>query len=73
MSTVLIIDDNHAVCEALELLLSLQAIRALSAETPEAGLRLLDASDVDMDIQAMHFTEDLSRIHICRRRRYPLC
>ena len=58
MSTVLIIDDNHAVCEALELLLSLQTIRALSAEPPEAGLRLLDASDVDLVIQDMNFTED---------------
>ena len=42
MSTVLIIDDNPAVREALSLLLSLRDIDVLTADGPESGLALLN-------------------------------
>ncbi|MDQ6645939.1 MAG: sigma-54 dependent transcriptional regulator, partial [Pseudomonadota bacterium] len=56
--TVLIIDDNPAVGEALSLALSLHEIRPLTALTPEDGLDLLERESVDVVIQDMNFTAD---------------
>ena len=58
MRTVLVIDDNPAVGEALSLLLSLHDIRPLVAVTPRAGLSLLARERVDVVIQDMNFTAD---------------
>ena len=58
MRTVLIIDDNPAVGEALSLLLSLHDIRPLVAPTPEDGLATLARQSVDVVIQDMNFTAD---------------
>ena len=58
MRTVLIIDDNPAVGEALSLLLSLHDIRPLVALTPEEGLEKLERESVDVVIQDMNFTAD---------------
>ncbi|HUH56089.1 MAG TPA: response regulator, partial [Rhodanobacter sp.] len=58
MRTVLIIDDNPAVGEALSLALSLNEIKPLTALTPDEGLALLARSQVDVVIQDMNFTAD---------------
>ena len=58
MRTVLIIDDNPAVGEALSLLLSLHDVRPLVALTPEDGLAILARQSVDVVIQDMNFTAD---------------
>lgn len=58
MRTVLIIDDNPAVGEALSLALSLHEIRPLTALTPEQGLAMLETERVDVVIQDMNFTAD---------------
>ena len=58
MSTVLVIDDNPAVANALGVLFSLQQIRTLSAESAGAGLALLEREPVDLVIQDMNFTAD---------------
>ena len=58
MRTVLIIDDNPAVGEALSLLLSLHDIRPLTALTPEDGLAALEHESVDVVVQDMNFTAD---------------
>ncbi|OOG36322.1 sigma-54 dependent transcriptional regulator [Rhodanobacter sp. C05] len=58
MRTVLIIDDNPAVGEALSLALSLHEIRPLAALTPDEGLALLQREAVDVVIQDMNFTAD---------------
>lgn len=58
MRTVLIIDDNPAVGDALSLLLSLHEIRALVALNPEQGLALLAREHVDVVIQDMNFSAD---------------
>jgi DNA-binding NtrC family response regulator len=58
MRTVLIIDDNPAVGEALSLLLSLHDIRPLVALAPQEGLALLERENVDVVIQDMNFTAD---------------
>ncbi|MEP7186036.1 MAG: sigma-54 dependent transcriptional regulator [Rhodanobacter sp.] len=56
--TVLIIDDNPAVGEALSLALSLHEIRPLTALTPDEGLDVLERESVDVLIQDMNFTAD---------------
>ena len=58
MRTVLIIDDNPAVGDALSLALSLREIRPLVALTPEEGLGILERESVDVLVQDMNFTAD---------------
>ena len=58
MRTVLIIDDNPAVGEALSLLLSLREIRTRTALSPEDGLALLAADSIDLVIADMNFRKD---------------
>ena len=58
MPSLLIIDDNPAVATALEVLFSLHDISTLHAQTPEAGLAMLQNESVDLVIQDMNFTED---------------
>ena len=58
MRTVLIIDDNPGVGEALALALSLRDIRPLVALGPEQGLALLERERVDLVIQDMNFSDD---------------
>jgi len=58
MSTVLIIDDNHAVATALEVLFSLHDIETQHADSPQAGLSKLDEQPFDLVIQDMNFTAD---------------
>ncbi len=58
MPTVLIIDDNPSVATALDMLFSLHDIDTLRAETPDAGLALLQRHAVDLVIQDMNFHAD---------------
>ncbi|MFA5589357.1 MAG: sigma-54 dependent transcriptional regulator [Lysobacteraceae bacterium] len=58
MSTVLVIDDNHAVITALETLFSLHDIRTLGADSPEAGLEVLESGGIDLVISDMNFRAD---------------
>jgi len=58
MRTVLIIDDNAGVREALALALSLRDIRPLAARDPAEGLALLEREPVDLVIQDMNFSAD---------------
>jgi DNA-binding NtrC family response regulator len=58
MRTVLIIDDNAGVREALALALSLRDIRPLAARDPDEGLALLERERVDLVIQDMNFSAD---------------
>ena len=58
MRTVLIIDDNPAVGEALSLLFSLRDIRTRVALTPQEGLELLAREPVDLVVQDMNFSAD---------------
>jgi DNA-binding NtrC family response regulator len=58
MRTVLIIDDQAAVRDALSLLLSLNDIRALTAATPDEGLASLARGHVDVVIADMNFSAD---------------
>ncbi|MBI2380361.1 MAG: sigma-54-dependent Fis family transcriptional regulator [Gammaproteobacteria bacterium] len=58
MDTILIIDDNPAVCTALELLFSLHGWRTRAAATPEEGLALAGEPGVALVVQDMNFTAD---------------
>ena len=58
MPTVLLIDDNAGVTDALALLLSLHDIDTRRAASPEAGLALLARESVDLVIQDMNFSTD---------------
>jgi DNA-binding NtrC family response regulator len=58
MRSVLIIDDNPAVAQALGLLFRLHDIRTLAAATPEQGLALLTREQVDLVIADMNFSAD---------------
>ncbi|MGH8396895.1 MAG: sigma-54-dependent transcriptional regulator [Gammaproteobacteria bacterium] len=56
MATVLIIDDNRAIGQALTVLLDLHGLTALTAVSPTEGLALLEHEEVDLVIQDMNFT-----------------
>ncbi|MCU8042189.1 MULTISPECIES: sigma-54-dependent transcriptional regulator [unclassified Shewanella] len=58
MDTILIVDDNHAICQALGLMLELNDYRVLICHSPEDALGLLTTQDVDLVIQDMNFTRD---------------
>ncbi len=58
MRTVLVIDDNPAVSQALSLLFGLHDIRTLTAVTPQKGLGLVAREKVDLVIADMNFSTD---------------
>ena len=58
MSTVLVVDDNAAVCTALDLLFSIHGLKVRVAETPEEALAVLDESAIDLVVQDMNFRRD---------------
>jgi len=58
MATVLVIDDNASIATALDVLLSLHDIETVHADSPAAGLALLERDAVDLVIQDMNFAAD---------------
>jgi DNA-binding NtrC family response regulator len=58
MATLLVIDDNPAVATALEVLFSLHDVAVACAESPAAGLAVLDRRSIDVVIQDMNFRAD---------------
>jgi DNA-binding NtrC family response regulator len=58
MGTILIVDDNAAVCTALEVLFSLHGLKARTARSPAEALALVEAEAFDVAIQDMNFGMD---------------
>lgn len=58
MSTVLVVDDNSAVCTALDLLFSIHGLKVRVAESPEEALAVLDEVSIDLVVQDMNFRRD---------------
>src|SRR5258708_34523688 len=58
MRTVLVIDDNPAVAQALSLLFGLHDIRTFGAATPERGLAMLAREQIGLAIADMHCNAD---------------
>ena len=58
MGKILIIDDNHAIGEALSVLFGLHDLETFTALNPEAGLAVLARETVDLVVQDMNFSAD---------------
>ncbi len=58
MNKLLIIDDNEAICTALQVLFDLHGIDADTAHSPDEGLHYLDRHRYAVVIQDMNFSED---------------
>jgi len=58
MRTVLVIDDNESVTDALRALFGMHDIRTLSAAGPTEGFTILEREPVDLVIADMNFTAD---------------
>jgi DNA-binding NtrC family response regulator len=55
---VLIVDDNPAICGALELLFELHGIKSAIASGPEEALALVSCEDIGVVVQDMNFQRD---------------
>jgi DNA-binding NtrC family response regulator len=77
VSSILVIDDNQAVCSALDILLSLFSYEVVSVLTPQDGLNMLESREIDLVIQDMNFTQDTTsgkegeQLFATIRERYP--
>ena len=58
MDTILIVDDNQAVCDALALMLELHGYKTHTCLSPEVALELVKIHDIALVIQDMNFTQD---------------
>lgn len=58
MQTVLIVDDNHAVRTALEMLFSLHDLDVKTAADADSALECLARHPIDLVVQDMNFSED---------------
>ena len=56
MDKILIVDDNPAVCIALELLLSIHDMSAVSCHTPKEAYTMVQREPIALVIQDMNFT-----------------
>ncbi len=55
---ILIVDDQAAVCAALEVLFELHGLETLTARTPEQALNFIRSEDVGAVLQDMNFHRD---------------
>ncbi len=58
METILIVDDNQAVCNALALMLELHGYHSLTCLSPDTALELIELHDISLVVQDMNFTQD---------------
>lgn len=58
MDTILIVDDNQAVCNALSLMLELHGFNTLTCLSPEVAMELIKLHDIALVVQDMNFTQD---------------
>ena len=58
MPRILVVDDNTAVCTALEILFDLQGIEVESVDNPQAALARLGRGGIDLVLQDMNFSRD---------------
>jgi DNA-binding NtrC family response regulator len=58
MPRILVVDDNAAVCTALEILFDLQGIGVESVDGPAAALERVGRGGIDLVVQDMNFTRD---------------
>ena len=58
MDTILIVDDNQAVCDALALMLQLHGYKTHTCLSPDVALELVKIHDIALVIQDMNFSQD---------------
>jgi DNA-binding NtrC family response regulator len=58
MDTILVVDDNLAVCQALALMLELHDYKVISCHSPQEALFLVANQEIDLVLQDMNFTRD---------------
>ncbi|MFT5162299.1 MAG: DNA-binding NtrC family response regulator [Alteromonadaceae bacterium] len=58
MDKILIVDDNPAVCTALELLFGIHDFDTLSCYSPQDALDIVQQQSIGLVIQDMNFTQD---------------
>lgn len=58
--TILVIDDNEDVFKALQVLLQLEGMVCVGATSPQQGLQMLAIQSVDLVIQDMNFSADMT-------------
>lgn len=58
MARILVVDDNAAVCTALEILFDLHGIEVESVDGPAAALERVGRGGIDLVVQDMNFTRD---------------
>lgn len=57
---ILVIDDNQDIASALRVLLTINGMSCEYAPSPEAGLQVLAGGGIDLVIQDMNFTQDMT-------------
>ncbi|MGK0358139.1 MAG: DNA-binding NtrC family response regulator [Bradymonadia bacterium] len=58
MAKVLVVDDNPAVCTALQMLFEIHGMECIVAQSPRAALGLMGRAAVGVVVQDMNFTRD---------------
>ncbi|WP_394132408.1 sigma-54-dependent transcriptional regulator [Shewanella maritima] len=58
MDSILIVDDNQAICSALSLMLEIHGYKTLVCHTPEDAIKLVAEQDISLVIQDMNFSRD---------------
>ena len=58
MDTILIVDDNQAVCNALALMLDIHGFNTLTCLSPDVALELIKLHEIALVVQDMNFTQD---------------
>lgn len=58
LDTILLVDDNQAVCNALALMLELHGYQTISCISVEQALAVVANQDISLVIQDMNFTQD---------------
>ncbi|NQY34667.1 MAG: sigma-54-dependent Fis family transcriptional regulator [Alteromonadaceae bacterium] len=58
MDTILIVDDNPAICDALSLLLDLHGYQTISCHQPAQAISIVGYQNISLVIQDMNFKRD---------------
>lgn len=58
MNTILVVDDNIAICRALTLILELHDYQVLSCQSAQDALAIFQTQEIALVIQDMNFTKD---------------
>ncbi|PKH99353.1 sigma-54-dependent Fis family transcriptional regulator, partial [Shewanella sp. 11B5] len=58
MDNILIVDDNHAICQALALMIELHGYQAIFCHSPDAAIEIVTNKEISLVIQDMNFSRD---------------